>query len=97
MSRPQGDHWERLQIILRNRGAKGGFGGFGGLPGGGKGGFRVGGLVLVLGLGGLAFSESLFNGQRERMDGRDGGMGEGWQLMLFLQWTAVTARSSTLG
>ncbi|BDD63039.1 Prohibitin-2, subunit of the prohibitin complex (Phb1p-Phb2p) [Monascus purpureus] len=61
MSRGPGDHWEKLQIILQNRGARPriNFGG-GGLPGG-RGGLGALGSLIVLGIGGWAISDSLFN------------------------------------
>jgi hypothetical protein len=59
MSQIPKDQWERLQVILRNRSRAGGFGSGGG--GGGSIGASVG--LLVLGLGGWALSNSLFNGE----------------------------------
>jgi prohibitin 2 len=50
------EQWERLQVLLQNRGRQGGFR-FRGLPGAGP----VGALVF-LGIAGYAISASLFNG-----------------------------------
>jgi len=56
------EQWERLQLILKQRGARGGFG-FGGLPsGGGRGGLGLAAALLVGG-GVWALSNSLFNGE----------------------------------
>ncbi|KAI1916175.1 Prohibitin-2, subunit of the prohibitin complex (Phb1p-Phb2p) [Ophidiomyces ophidiicola] len=49
--------WQRLQMVLQQRGRGGGFGG---VPGGGKGIGAMGALV-ALGLGGYVISNSLFN------------------------------------
>ena len=58
MSRDFGpDIRQRLELMLKNRG-RGGFPG-----GGGKGGLPAGAALIVLGLGGWAISESLFNGR----------------------------------
>ncbi|KAJ5151237.1 Prohibitin-2 [Penicillium canariense] len=56
MSQNQREAWERVQLMLQRR-----KGGFGGIPGGGRGsGMGLAGLVL-LGVGGWAISNSLFN------------------------------------
>ncbi|KAB8079077.1 band 7 family-domain-containing protein [Aspergillus leporis] len=61
MARNPRDQWEKLQVILQNRGNRGGFG-FGGFPsGGGRGGLGLSGALLLLGVGGWAISNSLFN------------------------------------
>jgi prohibitin 2 len=63
MARNPRDQWEKLQVILQNRGNRGGFG-FGGFPsGGGRGGLGLSGALLLLGVGGWAISNSLFNGR----------------------------------
>lgn len=64
MSRGPGDHWERFQVILQNRGAGQRFGFGGGIPGGGRGGWGLAGSLLVFGVGGWALSNSLFNGEK---------------------------------
>jgi hypothetical protein len=57
MSQNQREAWERVQLMLQRR-----KGGFGGIPGGGRGGgMGLAGLIL-LGVGGWAVSNSLFNG-----------------------------------
>ncbi|OJJ85110.1 prohibitin subunit PHB2 [Aspergillus glaucus CBS 516.65] len=54
------EQWERLQLILKQRGARGGFG-FGGFPsGGGRGGLGLAAAILVGG-GFWVLSNSLFN------------------------------------
>lgn len=63
MSRGPGDHWEKLQIILQNRGRGQRFNFGGGFPGGGRGGWGLAGSLLVFGVGGWALSNSLFNGE----------------------------------
>ncbi|KAL2829832.1 band 7 family-domain-containing protein [Aspergillus pseudoustus] len=57
MSRIPKDQWQRLQLILQNRGKYGGF------PsgGGGGGGLGASAALIVLGLGGWALSNTLFN------------------------------------
>lgn len=56
------EQWERLQLILKQRGARGGFG-FGGFPsGGGRGGLGLAAAILVGG-GFWVLSNSLFNGE----------------------------------
>lgn len=63
MARNPREQWERLQVILQNRGSRGGFG-FGGFPsGGGRGGLGLSGALILLGVGGWAISNSLFNGR----------------------------------
>lgn len=58
MSRIPKEQWERLQVILQNRGRYGGF------PSGGGGRGGVGAAALVtLGLGAYVLSNSLFNGE----------------------------------
>ena len=58
MSQNQREAWERVQLMLQKR--KGGFGGFPG--GGGRGGLGLVGSIILLGVGGWAASNSLFNG-----------------------------------
>lgn len=53
MSQNQREAWERVQVMLQRR--------KGGIPGGGRGGMGLAGLVLV-GVGAWAVSNSLFNG-----------------------------------
>lgn len=56
------EQWERLQLMLQNRGKRG-FG-WGGIPGGGpRGNFGLVGSAILLGLGGYVLSNSLFNGE----------------------------------
>lgn len=64
MSGSPRDQWERLQLMLQNRGNRGGFGGFGGFPsGGGRGAFGGLGAVVLIVAGGYALSNSIFNGE----------------------------------
>lgn len=70
MARNPKEQWERLQVILQNRAGKGGFRFGGGFPGGGRGGFGATGALIVLGLGGWALSNSLFNGEDVLFHGR---------------------------
>jgi prohibitin 2 len=59
MSRIPKDQWERLQLILQSRNRFNGF-----RPGGGGGGgIGASAALIVLGLGGWALSNSLFNGK----------------------------------
>ena len=60
MSQGPEDQWRRLQIILQNRanGARFNFGG----GGGGPRNWGVVGSLVLLGVGGYALSNSLFNG-----------------------------------
>lgn len=87
MSRGPGDHWEKLQIILQNRGARPriNFGG-GGLPGG-RGGLGALGSLIVLGIGGWAISDSLFNGER---------LGCFYEALQYHGWFADTVEQSTV-
>ncbi|KAJ6136385.1 hypothetical protein N7512_001545 [Penicillium capsulatum] len=57
MSQNQREAWERVQTMLQRR--KPGFGG--GFPGGGRGGLGFAGSLILLGIGGWAASNSLFN------------------------------------
>ncbi|OQE17544.1 hypothetical protein PENSTE_c020G09010 [Penicillium steckii] len=57
MSQNQREAWERVQLMLQKR--KAGFGGFPG--GGGRGGLGLVGSLVLLGVGGWAASNSLFN------------------------------------
>lgn len=56
MSRIPKEQWERLQLILQNR-TRGGF------PSGGPRGFGAGAGLILLGIGGWAISNSLYNGE----------------------------------
>ncbi|KAL2807646.1 band 7 family-domain-containing protein [Aspergillus granulosus] len=58
MSRIPKDQWQRLQLILQNRNKYGGFPSGGG---GGRGGLGASAALIVLGLGGWALSNTLFN------------------------------------
>jgi prohibitin 2 len=59
MSRIPKDQWQRLQLILQNRNKYK----YGGFPsGGGGGGLGASAALIVLGLGGWALSNTLFNG-----------------------------------
>ncbi|KAL3467137.1 band 7 family-domain-containing protein [Aspergillus heterothallicus] len=58
MSRIPKDQWQRLQLILQNRGKYGGFPSGGG---GGGSGLGASAALIVLGLGGWALSNTLFN------------------------------------
>ncbi|KAE8350258.1 band 7 family-domain-containing protein [Aspergillus coremiiformis] len=60
MSQNPREHWEKLQVMLQNRGSRGSFG-VGFPPSGGRGGLGLAGAVLVFGVGGWALSNSLFN------------------------------------
>lgn len=63
MARNPREQWERLQLILQNRGARGGFN-FGGFPGGGgRGGMGASAALLLVGVGIWGASNSLFNGE----------------------------------
>ena len=53
MSQNQREAWERVQLMLQRR--------KGNIPGGGRGGMGLAGLVLI-GAGTWAISNSLFNG-----------------------------------
>lgn len=59
MSRIPKEQWERLQVILQNRGRYGGFPSGGGGRGGGVG----AAALITLGLGAYVLSNSLFNGE----------------------------------
>lgn len=64
MARNPREQWERLQLILQNRGARGGFN-FGGFPsGGGRGGMGLSVAFILIGGGAWALSNSLFNGEQ---------------------------------
>lgn len=76
MARNPREQWERLQLILQNKGSRGGFN-FRGFPGGGgRGGAGVSVALMLLGLGTWAASNSLFNGEKQ---------------MLFLVWCVAIA------
>lgn len=63
MARNPREQWERLQLMLQNRGGQGGFN-FRGFPGGGgRGGAGVSVALMLFGVGTWAVSNSLFNGE----------------------------------
>lgn len=62
MARNPREQWERLQLILQNRGGRGGFN-FPGGGGGGRGNLGLSVGLLLLGAGAMAASNSLFNGE----------------------------------
>lgn len=67
MARNPREQWERLQLILQNRGSRGGFN-FRGFPGGGgRGGAGVSVALMLLGFGTWAASNSLFNGKMMKL------------------------------
>ena len=62
MARNPREQWERLQLILQNRGGRGGFN-FPGGGGGGRGNLGLSVALLLVGAGTWAASNSLFNGE----------------------------------